>query len=434
MCNVVAGRSIDKFIASVRRGPGPDQVQNDDLARFAADGLMPGLAVAPATIEQLQAVLTEAHDAGMAVIPVGGGKQLSLGNAPRAYDAAVSLERMARIVAYEPADLTITVEPGLRVRDLQELLATSGQCLPLDPPCDDAATVGGVLATNASGPMRHAYGTARDWLIGARVVHADGTSSKSGGRVVKNVTGYDMHKLHVGALGTLGVIAEVTFKLAPLPVARETLAIACDDARTACGLALAAHDAGLSLQAVEVLSPTAAHRLLLDARWYVATQAAGGPQAIERTVRELGRLAERAGLVVHEVDEEVWRAWSREFASGPLMLRVSVMPSAMAPTLDALDRSLAGAAARISATVTAGLLRVQLQPVRDDQAAALLDRASEIAARNGGTMIVDAAPADVKLQIDVFGPMRPDFSVMKRLKQQFDPDGVLSPGRFWGKL
>ncbi|MDP9237903.1 MAG: FAD-binding oxidoreductase [Chloroflexota bacterium] len=409
-------------------------MREQGLARFAVDSSEPDVEITPTSIGQLQAMLTEAHEAGIAVISVGGGTQLGIGNVPAAYDAAISLGRIDRVIAYEPADLTVTVEPGLRLSDLQELLATSGQCLPLDPPCDPAATIGGVLATNSSGPMRHAYGTARDWLIGARIVHADGASSKSGGRVVKNVAGYDMHKLHIGALGTLGVIAEATFKLTPLPIAQTSIAIGCGDARSACKLVLDAHDAGLSIQAAEVLSPTAAHRMLDEARWSVVARCAGGQGAIDRTVRELNRLAMDAGAKTQVVNGEVWGRWSPEFVPSVLSLRISVMPSAVAATIDALDRSLAGAAARISATVTAGLVRVQLEPTRDEGAPALIGRASEIAMRNGGTMMIDAAPVAVKRSMDVFGPVRPDVSIMKRLKEQFDPHGVLAPGRFAGRL
>jgi glycolate oxidase FAD binding subunit len=282
--------------------------------------------------------------------------------------------------------------------------------------------------------MRHAYGTARDWLVGGRVLHADGTSSKSGGRVVKNVTGYDMHKLHIGALGTLGVIAEATFKLTPLPIAQTSIAIRCGDARTAWELVLDAHDAGLSIQAAEVLSPTAAHRVVDEARWSVLARCAGGQGAIARTVRELNRLAHDASASTQTVEDDVWSRWSSEFIPRSLSLRISVMPSAVATTVDTLDRSLTGAAARISATVTAGLVRVQLEPASEERAVALITRASEIAVRNGGTMMIDAAPVAVKRQMDVFGPARPDLSIMKRLKDQFDPDGVLAPGRFAGRL
>ena len=435
MSSAAAPPSVGDFIAAISPMIEADQVQIGELSRFVVDEMAPAAAVAPDSLAQLQQILAEAHKARLSVIPIGGGTQLGTGNVPSAYDLALSTGRMGRVIAHEPADLTVTVEPGVRLRDLQEQLAAHGQFLPLDPPCGGEATVAGVLAVNASGPMRHAYGTARDWLIGARAVHADGSTSKSGGRVVKNVTGYDMHKLHIGALGSLGVIAEATFKLAPLPPRRVDLSIACESARAASALILDAHDAGLSLQAAELLSPTAAHAGVADTRWHVLARLAGGERAIDRTLREIDRLAHGASAHIEQHDDGVmWERWSGVFAPRGLALRVSVMPSSVAATVDALDRVLAGTAARASATIVAGLIRVHVEPPSDERAAAITERVRDVAERNGGTMIVDAAPVALKRALDVFGPLRADFAIMKRLKEQFDPQGVLSPGRFAGRL
>src|SRR5438270_5712299 len=217
MSDTAVAGSIDDFSAAVRREFETDQLIESELHRFAIDGIEPDVAVEPASAEQLQRVLTEAHEASITVVPFGGGTHMALGNLAESYDAALSIRRLDRVVEYEPADLTVTVEAGVRLVDLQAKLAEHGQFLPLDPPGGDAASVGGVLAANAWGPLRHAVGTARDWLLGISIVHADGTLTKGGGRVVKNVAGYDMPKLYIGSLGTLGVIAGATFKVAPLP-------------------------------------------------------------------------------------------------------------------------------------------------------------------------------------------------------------------------
>ena len=251
------------------------------------DGSKPGPVVTPTDIEQLRAGLSEAANHEISIIPVGGGKHLGIGNVPQSYDVAMSLAQMNHIIAHEPADLTVTVEAGLRLDDLQRALAVHGQFLPLDPPCAAGATIGGVLAVNAHGPLRHAFGTARDWLIGTRVVHADGSLSKSGGRVVKNVTGYDMHKLYVGSLGTLGVLVEATLKVAPLPHGDSTLAIACRSAARGAEMILAAHDAGLALHAAELLSPPASHAVLGQSSWCALVRVAGGAQAVARSLREM---------------------------------------------------------------------------------------------------------------------------------------------------
>lgn len=426
---------VDAFIRSMHAVLPESQIETSDMHRFDVDGMQPAVAVAPATLSELRGVLTQAAAHRLALVPFGAGAHIALGNVPANYHIALSTARMSATIAHEPADLTVTVEAGARLSELQTLLANHNQFLPLDPPAAGSATVGGVLAANASGPLRHAFGTARDWLIGARVVDASGATSKSGGRVVKNVTGYDMHKLYVGSLGTLAVIQEATFKLAPLPPAETTLSAMFESAAAACVLILQAHDAGLALQKAELLSPTATQALLGEPRWGVLCQAGGVHGAIARTTDELKQLACGSGSEVREdIDAGVWQRWSGLFAAVSLSLRVNVMPSAVAPAVDALDRRLAGAAARISATVTAGLIRVRIHTDDVEAARTIVQRVGAVAQRHHGSMVVEAAPAALKREFDVFGPLRSDFAIMRRLKEQFDPARILAPGRFMGKL
>jgi glycolate oxidase FAD binding subunit len=435
MSSTIAATRVDQFRAAVGHLLEADQIRIDGLSDLSVDGVSPELAVQPGSLEQLQAVLSEAHEARLALTPVGGGTHLGLGNVPEAYDAALSLRRLARVVAYEPADLTVTVEPGVRLVDLERLLEAQGQFLPLDPACGDGATIGGVLAANAHGPLRHAYGTARDWLIGIRVVHADGSVSKSGGRVVKNVTGYDMHKLYVGSLGTLGVIAEATLKVAPRPATESTVAIACRSAAQASELILAAHDAGLALHAAELLSPPASHAVLGPSSWSAVLRVAGAASAVERSLREIDAAASATGVMVDAcATQATWKAWGDAFGPTGLSLRISVMPSVVGEVAQVLDRRFTGAGARISATVSAGLIRATLEPSRDVRAGALVEAAREIASRYEGGVVVDAASPVLKREIDVFGPARSDIAIMKRLKDEFDPLRLLSPGRFAGRL
>jgi glycolate oxidase FAD binding subunit len=368
------------------------------------------------------------------VIPVGGATQLSLGNVPSTYDVALSMRRLDRVVAHEPADLTVTVEPGVPLARLQALLASHNQFLPIDPPGAGEGTVGGLIATAAAGPSRHAFGTVRDWLIGVRVVHADGRISKAGGRVVKNVTGYEMTKLYAGSLGTLGVITEATFKLMPTSAAHRTLAVECRTAHAAATFAFAVWDAGLSLQAMELLSPPSSFAVLGAAGWTLLLRAAGTPGGVERTGSEIASLASGLDSKVTEPDDGAWQRWNDVFAPHDLALRLSVPPSTVGDTVDVLDRRFAGAAATISATVTAGVVRANLRPSRDYRPAALVDAAREVGARHGGYAVVDSAPPSYKREHDVFGPLRPDFAIMKRMKDEFDPRRILSPGRFVGRL
>ncbi|HVM97236.1 MAG TPA: FAD-binding oxidoreductase, partial [Candidatus Acidoferrales bacterium] len=184
---------------------------------FAIAGMAPSAVLYPASVANVGDCLATAHELGLGIVPVGNGTQLGLGNPPRRYDAALSLRSLRRIVAQEPGDMTVTVEAGCTLAELNSRLSTAGQWLPLDPPCPEHTTVGGLIATDAWGPSRFSQGKVRDLLIGISVVLADGRAVHGGGRVVKNVAGYDLMKLFAGSFGTLGIITEATFKLRPRP-------------------------------------------------------------------------------------------------------------------------------------------------------------------------------------------------------------------------
>ena len=171
----------------------------------------------PDSVEQVSRLLAFANDNGLTVVPRGGATAMAKGNQPRQVDMVVSLERMDKVLDYSPEDMTIAVQAGVTLEQMQHLMAEKGQMLPLDPPLPGRATVGGMLATNASGPLRYQFGMPRDFALGSVVVYADGTVAKAGGRTVKNVAGYDMTRLHIGAFGTLGIIVEATFKVTPRP-------------------------------------------------------------------------------------------------------------------------------------------------------------------------------------------------------------------------
>jgi glycolate oxidase FAD binding subunit len=386
-------------------------------------------------LEQLQQCLTTAAETDTSAFPLGRGAHLSLGNPPTSFGVALSTRGLNSIIAHEPADMTVTVEAGFALTQLQSALAEHGQQLPLDPPGAGDPTIGGMLGANISGPLRHAYGTARDWLIGIRVAHADGTVSKSGGRVVKNVSGYDLHKAYVGSLGTLGVIAEATFKLTPLPKVDRTVIVACDGAAEAASVIAASHEAGLAVVAAELLSPIAAAAIGAEPAWAALLRIAGGAAAVDRTLRDVDEYAGLAHGQIDDMDDDVWPRWRAAFAPADLALRVSAMPSASATVAQTIDRRLTGDATRISATATAGLLRVMAAPRDADRAVAVIEHVREIAAAHRGFAIVDAASGDVKRRTgDVFGGSRADIAIMRRLKEQFDPRGILSPGRFVGYI
>lgn len=409
------------------------RVRNDQLAEFEVDGCVPGVAVFPANEEQVSTALREAHERGLAVIPLGGATHAALGNVPRRYHVALALGGMNERVAHEPDDLTVTVEAGVRLDTMQARLAPHGQFLPLDPPGADGATMGGVISANVCGPLRHAHGTVRDWLIGVRVVHADGTATKAGGRVVKNVAGYEMTKLYAGAIGTLGVITEATFKLAPIRRVQATGIIPVAGGLAGAALVLRAWDAGLALSACEVLSPAAARRVAGAASWTVLARIAGTSGAVERTHRELAAL-EPATMLERDDGEQRWQRWRELFAPRELSLRASLLPSCTGAALDALQALGPAGEMALSATVSAGVIRARSGALIEDAAQKLVNQFREIVERANGTLTIESAPDTLKRNRDVFGTPRPDLAIMRRLKEQFDPRGVLAPGRFAGRL
>jgi glycolate oxidase FAD binding subunit len=356
---------------------------------------------------------------------------MALGSVPARYDVALRTTRLDRVLEYEPADLTVTVEAGVTMGRLQALLAEHGQFLPIDSPAD--ATVGGVLAAGVSGPSRHAYGLPRDWLLGCRVAHADGSVSKGGGRVVKNVAGYDLPKLTVGSLGTLGVVVEVSIKVAPLPALQETFLASYPSLEAAVEACFAADERGLALRAL------ALRRDAQDAA-LVACWLAGPRAAVERTARELAALAGDAETRRLEgaESERWWAELDRAGAApeGAVTLRASLPPSAVIDFmqhLDALGRE-AGLTIATLAYPTTGLVLAQLSDALVEQLTSAIEEARRQAAKASGSLVVAAAPVAVKERIDVWGDAGSALPLMRCLKEQFDPQGTLNPGRFVGGL
>ena len=440
------------LLASIRSIIGEDGAREEDLAAYLVDGKAPGAAVFPRTAEELAAVLAAADESGAAVIPWGSGAHIGSGNIPRAYDLALSTAHLNKVLEQEPADLTVTVEPGIALSKLQARLAEHGQFLPLDPPGSPEATVGGMLATNGSGPSRHAYGTARDLLLGCRVAHPDGVLSRGGGRVVKNVAGYDMPKLYVGSLGTLGVIVEVTFRVAPLPAAQETLVAAFPAGAAAAEAGSAAADLGLSLRALELMDPSFTAALLdgLDlsfpeGAWGLAAWAAGSESAVRRSMHELEAVCARATTQSRLQGDASESLWGRlrglmQPEAVELATKASVLSSDVPRLMDSLRDLAQGSAIPISSVAHLGVgvvysrWRLAEAPSGAEGGARIASQADAAARELGGSLVVEQAPPALKEHIDIWGSPRADFELVRCIKEQFDPRGTLSPGRFLGRL
>ncbi|HZQ34950.1 MAG TPA: FAD-binding oxidoreductase [Dehalococcoidia bacterium] len=422
-----------------------------DLDRFTIAGVRPGVAVRPRGAEQVAGALRLAGEHGWAVAPVGGGTMLDLGNPPVRLDLAIDLSALAAVVDYQPDDLTLTVQAGITVARIGRLLAEHGQMLPLDVPLPERATIGGALACDSSGPLALRFGTARDLVIGMQVALPQHGLARSGGKVVKNVAGYDLAKLHIGGLGTLGIITEVTFKLWPAPTADGAIlaAFTTQDAAHAAAQQILAGQ--LFPAALELLGGEVPAALLTgtgmaaDAgHCFLAARLLGTAAAVERQSRDLGTLCSRAGaLRVGPLDAagktslfDRLRDFGRADAPSALLLRASVLPSQTAIALGVLQEAgeRVGAVPALLARPGRGRVQAWWQEIGDADAASASQAARTVIAGHGGQLLVERAPNGALRELDRWGLDGPDLALMRRLKRAYDPRSVLNPGRYVGGI
>lgn len=394
------------------------------------------LTVSPASVEEFAACVAACHAAGVPVVPVGGGTRQRWGRAPAAEQfVALRTARLNRTLGYEPDDLTISVEAGMTLDALDRLLAANGQMLPLDGPLPARSTVGGFLATGADGPRRLGYGTARDLLIGVRVVEATGRISKAGGMVVKNVSGFDMMKLYLGSLGTLAIIVSANFKLMPRPRAAATVLCFFDELADAFALVDNLHENLLTPAAVEYLEGWELEPLR-PAPICVAVRAEGLAAAVERHARDLPDMAAaargRAAHVLHgDASARLWAALNdlpqtAEVAPDELVLRLSCLPGELVRAIGDARAGAhnAGLALAITARALSGVAYLRLRgpvPALAGCQAALLRAWPQTVA-----LAVPPALAD----LPVWGAPPANLELMRRIKSEFDPENLLNPGRF----
>jgi glycolate oxidase FAD binding subunit len=416
---------------------GRAQLQTENLARFAVGGLTPQIAVAPSTIDQLREVVRICDERDLAIIPWGGGSAIQTGNTPVRYDVAVLMSGLNQVIEYEPADLTVGVQAGIRLAELQRVLGEKGQFLPLDPPDEETATIGGVLATRASGPLRYAHGAPRDLMIGITVVQADGALAHAGGRVVKNVTGYDLGKLHLGALGTLGIIAEARFKVLPLPPATISRIFVTGNLAEAVRLSFALDRENLGLRALTLLNAKAAAEAGTSGP-AVAVRISGEEAAVAAIARKVDARAESLGATPAPGSErDPWPAirqlGSTRQTDGSLLLRASMLPTQVEAFCAALE-AVSSAAAAISAIVPLGIVTAVWHSLPEGAAKDTAAAAFALAEQCGVQAWFETAPEEVTSTFDVWGPPPPSFPLMRRLKEQYDPRYRLNPGRYVGRL
>jgi len=398
-------------------------------SKDAVAGVAPQMVAEPADETQLAATLRWANDVGAAVVPRGGGSKTGWGNPPSRVDLILSTARLNAIVEHAWADLTVVVQAGARVGEVQRELAKHGQHIAVDPLWPERATIGGILSTNDSGTLRLRFGALRDLIIGVTLALPDGTLARSGGKVVKNVAGYDLPKLATGAHGTLGVITQAAFRLHPLPAAGngKTLTFRAGSVEEANRLIVEFQSSALAHTGLEA-------RMRHDAQAEVDIRFEGTAAGVEAQcsmARKIAATAVEAGN-----SAEVWQAredlWTQ--AGAAALMKFSVLPTRIAAACEAVRRTAdkAGAKWRIVAQGT-GLGWLRLEGARPEKTRGGVMALRAEFEREAGSLFVAQIPAGSGA-IDAWGSPGDAFPLMLRVKQQFDPRGTLNPGRFVGGI
>lgn len=411
----------------------------DRRLALAVDGVEPRFHARPSSPEELAEALGAASTAKLAVGPRGGGTRLALGNLPSRLDLVLETTALDQVVEYEPADLTITVQAGMRFQALQELLRAQGQFLPLDPPVEPGSTIGGIIATNASGPLRFGYGTARDIVIGTRIANSDGKLTRAGGRVVKNVAGYDLNKLYVGSLGTVGVIVELGFKLSPLPPSEATVALQFAELAAAGKLVEVLVRSQLQPLAIELLGQTASREMGLSSSGSAVVVRVGGyEKAVDRQVRELEALAARHGGRRVEATVDLWR---RLAALGgpsgrPVLLKAAVPLARTVTAMQQLESELGNLHPLTWAHAGNGIVQCALEVAEGLDLTGTVARLRSALRTLGdnASLIVERCPAELKQGLDAWGNAGDGLPLMRAIKTKLDPQGTLNPGRYVGGI
>ncbi len=428
------------------------------IEAFDMDGLSPKWAIFPKTREEVRKIVGLCQAESLSIIPRGNGTKIGIGNIPRRADLVISTRHLDRVVDQDCENLTITLESGVLLSDIQERLRSEGigYFIPLDPPFTDAATLGGILATHSSGPKRLLYGTARDLVLGMKVVLADGGVISCGGKTVKNVSGYDMAKLFIGSFGTLGIIIEATLRLLPLPEKEHTFVAAFQKAESAFEVIKEILKSQLIPSSIEILNftvirETGANLPYSEGDYFLAGAIEGAKEAVQRQIKEIHEITRRylprkTELLEGHDQSNLWktvrdsslRLRTRWPESALLKMSVPISKTAVAFAASEAIAAQEGFPCALWGHAGSGILYVGLpfgeRTAESNRVIHAIHQLTGKAVALGGNLVIEAAPVWIKKQINVWGKEGSDLPVFRQLKSQLDPSCLFNPGKFVGGI
>ena len=403
----------------------------------------------PTTLDEISSALCKSNDEGQSVIPWGGGTRITIGNIPTSYDTALDLSEFKGDIEHEPGDMTVVANAGVTIGSLNALLGDEGQRLPFEVRNPATATVGGSIASNASGHRQSSTGGIRDWVIGMQIVLADGTVTKSGGRVVKNVQGYEMHRLHTGAFGTLGVVSQVAFKLLPTPPEQQSVIAWFDDQDTAQDVGLSLVNGLFNPEAISLIHGPIAEQVITEAgeestaeeTWVLIIRLGGGVRSIERQVNEVVGASGANGATGYAVLSDIaanaaWAILEESESKSHTIIRMTSRTSSTLTASHEIPTSNLEKDKRISTICDLGFgaMTVIADLTNDEEYLSFINSTLQTITKHGGLYLIEKCPVDVKQDMDVFSDVGNSIDLMRRIKNQYDPNGTLNPGRFVGKI
>jgi glycolate oxidase FAD binding subunit len=427
--------------------------------QYAVDAVVPAAVAAPTCAAEVAEIVQFAKSEKLVLIPCGKRTKLNIGMPPARYDVAVDMTGLNQIAYYDPADLTLSVEAGLGLVQLADILRRQNQFVPMAVPFFDECTVGGTVASGIGSTLRPGYGSARDFLLGAEFVNGTGALTRSGGRVVKNVTGYDLHKLLIGSLGTLGIITRLNFRTFPVLQSSGHFAVTFSTVEAILRFRAVVAKSPLTLSLFEIFGPEAAQRLAESTRgdeapapswfapglWHIFVAFEGTEAILRRYSFDLIEFAQQTGASnCNLLDEAVGKVLSqglREFlkelssASAATVFKISVLPALPADVLHL--RAIAerhSIPCSLFGSNSGPLYFSVVPPILDAATIAALAQVSsgvfEFAAAHNGQASILFSPTELKRGVNVWGSAKQDAELMRRVKNAFDPHNIFAPGRF----